>query len=555
MKKSKLLATVLLLTMFSSLITVVNFSSPTSGSSETPATPVASPEALNDPMGTKGVLLTDVTGLITVDGSIGDWITIDHDIFNGVDTYIGNDSTYVYVAVAWVDSSKDGKVSEWNKTGSTVDTAVNGTWVEYDGADDMVSVGFSNGTYTDMWTWTYSLRNGTTYAYESNSTGGADGGNLPFVRNLDAAYAADDWLQPATDNFSAAITDHDALANGTSYKGWFGNTPTAGQTDVDVAWKWNESGDDRYVVEFRRLQDTGLYVDDIDLDLNNLTNMSFFVGSANKQDFIDMDVSVAEYTMHDDNVAMEFWWDAVDDEVNGAMLLTGTIYDDYDDVEIWIRLSGWDATYGADFWWNYAGGINVVTGAWSALFYYDEDDMPLGDQQINVSVHAKYEALNDTYQNVSIVDDIAPQVVGLVDMNERYPNGVPNGTEYVPITVGASDNYQYWVDGTGYTDKDMLTVYLFSWEGDDVALMTPMVQFSSGGTTFSANITLPAILAGETFNYTYFVEVWDPENNKVTSVYHWFIHGEITTTAPGFGILVGLFGLAGAAFIIYKKRK
>ncbi|MCK5159211.1 MAG: hypothetical protein KAR08_08640, partial [Candidatus Heimdallarchaeota archaeon] len=143
MKKSKLLATVLLLTMFSSLITVVNFSSPTSGSSETPATPVASPEALGDPMGTKGVLLTDVTGLITVDGSIGDWITIDHDIFNGVDTYIGNDSTYVYVAVAWVDSSKDGKVSEWNKTGSTVDTAVNGTWVEYDGADDMVSVGFS----------------------------------------------------------------------------------------------------------------------------------------------------------------------------------------------------------------------------------------------------------------------------------------------------------------------------------------------------------------------------------------------------------------------------
>ncbi|MCK5185348.1 MAG: hypothetical protein KAQ95_13645, partial [Candidatus Heimdallarchaeota archaeon] len=134
-------------------------------------------------------------------------------------------------------------------------------------------------------------------------------------------------------------------------------------------------------------------------------------------------------------------------------------------------------------------------------------------------------------------------------------NGVPNGTEYVPITVGASDNYQYWVDGTGYTDKDMPTVYLFSWKGDDVALMTPMVQFSTGGTTFSANISLPAILAGETFNYTYFVEVWDPENNKVTSVYHWFIHGEITTTAPGFGILVGLFGLAGAVFIIYKKRK
>ncbi|MHA1531695.1 MAG: Heimdall-CTERM domain-containing surface protein, partial [Candidatus Heimdallarchaeota archaeon] len=306
---------------------------------------------------------------------------------------------------------------------------------------------------------------------------------------------------------------------------------------------------------FRRLLDTGSEVDDIKLDFNDLTDMSFFVGSANKQGFIDMDVSVAEYTLHDDNVALEFSWDIVDDEINGAMLLTGTIYDDYAGVEIWIRLSGWDATYGAGFWWNYAGSINSATGDWSALFYYDEDDMPLGDQTINVSVHAKYETNNITYQNVSIVDDTTPSIVGLVDLSLSYPDGVPFETEYVPITVGVNDDYAYWVGGlAGYSTTDMLTVNLYSYYDNQVALMTPMVQFSSGGATYSANITLPTQTTG-TYNWTYFVQVWDPLNNKIASVHYWFIQGEITIGTPGFGILAGLFGLAGAVFIIYKKRK
>ena len=554
MKKSKILAAVLLLAMFSSVLTVVKFSSPVSGSSETPATPVVSPEALGQPLGEKGVWLNDVTGLITVDGDLGDWATIPHAMCNGVDTYVGNDSTYAYVAVAWVDSSKfDGKVSEWNKTGATLDNITNGAWVEYDGADDMVSVGFSNGTYTDMWTWAYSFRGDGSYAYESDGAGNADGGALPFVRNIDVAEAAQGWDQPETDNSSVAIPSHVALANGTSYKGWFDNVPGGSQTDVDIAYTYNTSADDRYIVEFRRLLDTGAYVDDINLDLNDLTDLSFFVGRANKQNFLNMDVSVAEFALADDNVAAEFTWDIFESPVTEAILITGTVWDDYVNPWINVQLSGWLDTYG-DVWG--IADVNLFTGDWSYLFYYDDDDMPLGGYTVNISFVPKYDAQNDTYQNITIVDDQAPQIVGLVNLNTQYPNGVPNGTDYVPVTVGVSDNYQYYVGGeAGYSTTDFLTVYLFSYAEDDVALMTPMVQFSSGGATFTANITLPNIAAGTTYNYTYFVEVFDPSNNKISSAHYWFIHGVIVLPTPGFGILAGLFGLAGAAFIIYKKRK
>lgn len=557
MKKSKLLATVLLFAMFSSLLTVVNFNSPASSSPVTPVAPVVTPEALGDPMGDSGILIEDVTALtIVADGVLADWAATPFDRFGGVYTYVGYDATNVYVAVTWMDSSNDGVLSEWNKTGATKDNVTHAVWADYDGADDMVAVGFSNGTYTDMWIWAESLRGDANYAYEADGAGKADAGNLPFLRNIDVSEEALGWLQPEYDNTTTSIVNQGTLANGTAYIGWFDNTPTGSQTDVDIAYTWNASGDDMYVVEFIRPLDTGSEVDDILLDFTTLAGMSFFVGSANKQDSKDMDVSVVGLKLTDVNVPMEFSWDVVDDTVNSAMLLTGVIWDDFDHVEINIHLSGWANTYGPGFWWDYSNGINPATGEWSALFYYDEDDMPLGDQTINVSIHTSYEVDYVTYQNVSIVDNTAPQVVGLVDLNERYPNGVPNGTEYVPITVGASDDYNYWVGGlAGYSDTDLLTVRLYCWADDDVALMTPMVQFSSGGATFSANITLPALAAGETHNYTYFVQVFDPENNKVTSVYYWFIHGDIISSAPGFGILVGLFGLAGAAFIIYKKRK
>ncbi|MHA1122606.1 MAG: hypothetical protein ACTSPC_07315, partial [Candidatus Heimdallarchaeota archaeon] len=134
MKKSKLLATVLLLTMFSSLITVVNLTSPASGSSENPVTSDVTPEALGDPMGTKGIWIQDVNALtIVADGVLTDWALTPYDIFNGVYTYVGYDTANVYVAVTWMDSSNDGDLSLWNKTGGAASNSSHAIWEELDG--------------------------------------------------------------------------------------------------------------------------------------------------------------------------------------------------------------------------------------------------------------------------------------------------------------------------------------------------------------------------------------------------------------------------------------
>ncbi|NHJ32524.1 MAG: hypothetical protein FK732_06660 [Asgard group archaeon] len=577
MKKSKILAAVMFIAMFSSLFTVANFSiTPASVSG---ALPSMTPDAIGDPMGSKGVWVEDITGqTITIDGDLVDWdgFGARHEIFNGIDIYIGYDASNIYVALAWVDASHDMKLSEWNKTGhATLDNATHGTYDQLDGATDMVAVGFTDSAgWTDLWIWDASIRGDSSRAYEVNATWHEDSGDVCYDENLDTTVDPS-WRQPdRTNNSAVAISDHDALANGTAFIGWFDYTPTGSQTDVALAATWNDTGDDRYVVEFERTL-VAPNSDDIAFDFtdsNEVGNMTFWIGAENKQDCTDFSVSTNTYNVQMDsetNVAAEFEWDylgnASEIDYNAAILTMGACYDDFvlDPDDFVIHLSGWDDTYGPGTWQSVVGDINAFTGDWSFLFSYNEDHMPLGFFQMNVSWTPKYDDanFNITYQNVSIVDNTPPTVVGLVDINTQYPNGVPNGTEYVTITVGANDDYAFWSDTGGgyglggYETTDMLSVQLFSWKDDDVALATPMIHFSSGATTFSADLDLPSIGAGETYNYTYFVEVWDTENNKVTSEHKWFIHGIITEPTPGFGILAGLFGLAAAVFIIYKKRK
>jgi len=569
MKKSKLLATVLLFAMFSSLLTVGNYSTPASGSAIIPASSDVSPEATGGPMGTKGVWLQDVSGeTIFADGDLSDWGSTIHDVFNGVDVYIGYDSSDVYVGLAWVDSSRDGKLSEWNKTGSaTLDNATHGTYDQLAGADDMLAVGFTNSSgYSDIWIWMESIRGDDAFAYEVNGSWMPDAGVLPYDENFDTTTIAG-WEQPDRYNNTNPITDHDGLVNGTSFIGWFDSaTPDQSQADVALGYTWNATGDNRYVVEFIRPLDTGSQVDDILFDFTDTTEldlMTFWVGSENKQDCIDFSVSTRKYNMEppgETNVAAEFEWDIIANPVHEPLLLQGAVYDDYvvEENNFEVQLSGWADTYGASYVATIANDISDFTGDWSYLFYYDEDDMPLGDNTVNITWTPKYDVVSyniTAWQWANISDVAAPSILGLVDVNLQYEDGVPADQTKVPITVGASDNYQYYsADLGGYTDKDALVVYLFSWVDDGVALMTPMEQFSPGGSTFSANITLVEITDGLTHNVSYFVEVWDPSNNKATSVHYWFIHG-VTLVTPGFGILAGLFGLAAAAFIIFKKKR
>ncbi|MHA1213555.1 MAG: hypothetical protein ACTSSH_13990 [Candidatus Heimdallarchaeota archaeon] len=108
MKKSKILATVMLLVFFSSAFLVFNIQHPTSGAIVAPEETLSvEPNAyVPVPLGDEGIWIIDLTGeTMVLDGSIADWTTAGaaHDLFGGADTYIGYDATYVYVAAVWAD--------------------------------------------------------------------------------------------------------------------------------------------------------------------------------------------------------------------------------------------------------------------------------------------------------------------------------------------------------------------------------------------------------------------------------------------------------------------
>ncbi|MHA1221013.1 MAG: hypothetical protein ACTSQB_04700 [Candidatus Heimdallarchaeota archaeon] len=292
----------------------------------------------------------------------------------------------------------------------------------------------------------------------------------------------------------------------------------------------------------RRLLDT-TEADDIVLDFSSLTDMSFFIGKANKDDGVDMVISTSEYTLSTGNIASELTFDTIVSPVTESLLIKGTAYDDYLNYDFTVEMTGWDDTYGPGSYDFIT--VDPITGNWSYLFFYQDMDMPLGEHNVTVIFKAKYDAPIEMYQTIEIDDIVAPQILGLVDMGARYDHGVPNDTLWLEFTVGLSDNY--------YSNAD-LTANLYIYKDDDVALQYPMTQFSAGSTTFSANVTLDYDVTAVN-NYTYFVQVWDGNLNKVVSVKYWFIYGEFTDATPGFGLIAGILGLMGASFILYKKFK
>jgi hypothetical protein len=533
MKKSKILAIVLFFAFFTSSLLVVNIQHPTSATIDVPEEVSAVPNAwVPVPMGTKGIWMYDMTGItITLDGALGDWATVPHDVFNGVDTYIGYDATNVYVAVTWADATNSILLPTWNKTG-----LVDASHVAYDlidGADDMVTVGFSDGVDTDLWTWTASNKTTQAYAYEHDGTT-ADGGTVSFIENLNGNETL-----PAFDNTNTPIVDYFAIANGTIYNYFYPETPTGGQTDVDISVDYTAGV---YTIEMVRALDTG-DADDFVMDFADLTGMSFFVGKANGYAGYDMNIPVAEYILSEGNDAATVTFDTVTNPVTESLLITGTIHDDYEGYDFIVEMSGWEDTYGPGSYDDIA--VNEVTGNWSYLFLYNIDDMPLGEHTVNVTLTPKYETAINLGQAIEIDDIVAPQILGLVDMHERYPFGVPNDTLSLDFTVGLSDNY--------YSNAD-LTAYLYIYKDEGIALQHVMTQFSPGSTTFSVEVDLDYD-PNAANNYTYFVQVWDGNLNKATSVSYWFIYGETTPATPGFTLIIAILGLAGASVVLVKKYK
>ncbi|NHJ41419.1 MAG: hypothetical protein FK731_15415 [Asgard group archaeon] len=532
MKKSKIFAAVLLLAMFSSLFTVVN-----SGQLGITVTGETSPVDDVAPtftpnvqyLGANDTYIQAVTGM-TQDGDLSDWSGYAHDFINGVDLYLGYDATHVWIAAQWADATYD-----WNTTNFVNKTATN-TYAIVDGADDMLAIGFSDDTMQDIFVWTASNRTDDGYAYECNATWIPDGGNLPHVMNWNGTH-------PLYDAYLSSIGDYGAIAVGTMYSMWFADpTASSSQNDVSVDWDWNKTKEGYYTVEMSRLLDT-THADDIDLDFTgDLSDLSIWVGKENKQDCHDMEVGITEYNMWDNNDAAYLQFSVTQAIWDETCVISGNASDDFSGLELQVTITDWGSSYDTI-------SIDPLTGEWIYFFGYNPDDMPIGEQTITVTLLPKYEAPIVLTRDTEFVDDEAPMIVGVVDIADRYADqgGVPNDTLAVDITIGVQDNY--WPN-----DDLLCELYYFKDEG--VPLMIPMTQVSIGGPTFSCVLPLTYDPAAVN-NYTYFISVWDGQMNKVDTEKHYFqvIYIPPAVTTPGFGILIGLFGLAGAAFILYKKYK
>jgi hypothetical protein len=556
MKKSKIIAAVLLLAMFSSLFTVAQVGQPAVTVTPTATEPVEVQEFTPEVqyVGGNETYINDMSSGFTIvaDGVLGDWAGAKGDTFGGITLWYGFDGSNLYVAAQWADSSFDDDVNLLNKTGMDENGSV---WEVIPGADDMFAFGISSedADWADVWVWTASEnRTETGYAYECNATdfSEADTGTLPHIMNWEED--ADGFgVVPIYENDGVTTPDLAGDPNGTMYWGWIPESPTGSQSDVEVGVDWNNTKAGYYTIEMIRALDT-LQADDIVFDPTDLTDHQIWIGKANKQNCLDMSVPLTAYDIYDQNTPGYLQFSEIPASIDELLVISGNASDDYAGTVLEVYLDAWDDTYGEGT--TDTIDIDPLTGEWLYFFAYNQDDMPLGDWEVHVTLYPMYEDPISIYQNITIEDNDPAIIDGVVDIGANYPDGVSiNDTVLVvndyelPVTIGVRDNY--W-------DVTDLVCELYWWKDDGVALMIPMTQFFPGGPTY--NCYLPVSYEeGVGNNYTYFISVWDGALNKIDTDYFtfWVYMEEETVVTPGFGILMGLFGLAGAAFILYKKFK
>ncbi len=478
------------------------------------------------PLGVNGIWainLSSYSNSISLDGNLTDWNGIPKEEFDEMEISLAFDENFVYIAVQWEDSTLDNEIGKWNKTGMI--DADDAQWEFIGAKDDQLKIGFHIGPENDYWVWTSSNITLDPYVYESEGSYTADGGELPFMMNTNGTDFEGN-VKPIYDNEQTPIVDWEGIPVATCIDAYFPNTPTGSQTDVLVASDWNITKENHYTLEFKRALDTG-QTDDIIFDFG-LSNFDFFIGKIDGETTEYFEFANYDYRISTENEIPTLTFDIIPGLVTESSLIGGIVYDDYVNYNLTVNVT-WEYTPETGYI-DYPV-VNQFTGQWSYLLRYNEFYMPLGWQEIIINFDPKYDdpiILNQT----TFFDDIdSPEILGIVDMGNRYPNGVPIDMVSIPITVGVSDNYNI---------KDDLIVQLFSWKDDDVSLLTPMIQFALGGSTFSADIYLSYDPAAENL-YTYFVEVWDLSNNKITSDQYTFFVGAVPPlTAPTTTIEVGI---------------
>ncbi|MHA1461774.1 MAG: hypothetical protein ACTSQ0_01755 [Candidatus Heimdallarchaeota archaeon] len=504
MRKTTLISSLLILVViFSASLKIENTN--IRAESDDQSEPISC-DALGDPIGDKGILAQYTNTEFILDGNLSDWETegIESEVLAYTTVYLAYDSNYVYVGLTWDDISFNDSVFTWNKTGMYDDDDAD--WFPLDGADDMVSVGFApsdNITKGDFWIWTASNRTLDGYVHECDYEGSPDMGLTPYLVNTNDTDFGYLGSKPVYYSNWTPIVDYAAIPIGTLIDGWYNKgliTPTASQVDVTMNWTYSN---EQYTMEFKRPLDTSKS-DDYALDFGS-DDLTFYLNVKNQDDTIYESYYYRDFKITIANDPAELSFDALPESVSETLLITGEVYDDFEDVEIMITCSGWDNTFGPGVYFE--ASINTITGAWSFLFFYDEWDMPLGTNNITVSLDPKYEDPIILWQEIEIEDTRPPYIYGITDVSDWYPDGVPLNIDEITITIGIEDDY---------CQNDDLTAYLYYYKGDDVLSMEEMIQFSATGRTFSGVIPVEHDEDIE-YLYNYFVEVFDATMNKVTT--------------------------------------
>ncbi|HUT79766.1 MAG TPA: hypothetical protein VMZ29_01080 [Candidatus Bathyarchaeia archaeon] len=513
------------------------------------------PNTLGDPLGNKGVWVVDLDNFpstsLTLGGGIADWSGLPWGILNGINMSIVFDNTYFYLAAQWLDTSYNYEVGKWNKTGMISPSEAE--WQFLDGKDDTLQFGFKEGTNFDYMIWSASNRTQPGYMYECNAAGVPDTGDPHYLMNTNDINKLNfEGVKPLYDN-DWNLIDEVTLPTGTVLNAWhdFNDLiPTGSQANTQISWDWNVTKLNHYTIEVKRLLDTA-ELDDISLDFN-IQDLTFYIGSKNNDSTADMQIPISGFKVAIDNEPAELSLNQINNSANDSLLVSGQLYDDYTPHNIILRLGGGD--------WRVALIIEI-TGYWSYQFFYNPTDMPLGNQTIEVVLDPLYEEPIVKTTWVDIFDAKAPYILGVVNISERFTNGiVPPDYSFIEITAGINDNY--W-------KKNNLTVSLFYWKSQDVAQVIPMEQYSTGSTTWIA--TIPIVHLETTLaNYTYYVQVFDLSLNKQTSEKYWFLTAtesgsytppppsSLTTSVnigPSIGTMIGSFILISTVLITLTKIK
>lgn len=537
MKKSKILAAVLLLAMFSSLFSVATVVTParmaSTSAPESPVNSELSSDAYSTPLGDKAAFAENITDFTTselnlvFDGNVSEWTNVSKEALDGVYVQIAFDKVAeeVYIALKWADDTISTALGNWIKTGDDNQTALPGKalWDYVAGAIDLVNIGFKVGTEKDTWIWTpaynltQNLPSQNVYMTDLDTNGELDTGNYVCWANSNqtdpnfwingSAFGGQNrplWWNLDFDD--ALDSDETKYMDGSIFPAWYMGDEQAvlggSQTDVEMWWMWNATGDESYSMEIVRAYDT-LHSDDVVLDFTGA--MTFYLGVEDGASSEGLLTSMHSYKLSAENEAPYLKIDTIVNPVTESLLVTGNVYDDFLHSSLSINLDAWDDTYGEDTWETIS--VTESIGNWSYLFQFNDEDMPLGeDWEILVEFDTMYSAPVVENYTITINDVTPPNFEGIVDIADRYINGiVPLEDEVLVITVGLSDDYCL---------NDEITAELYFWKGDDVALSVPMTQFAPATTTFIGNLTIEHV-PGVNATYTYFIDAWADRKSVV----------------------------------------